>query len=199
MEEIEGSSLLALLASPDNQVLDLFGASGYANDQFIGADLFADMDGIAEVGVASAMDGYGGLGSRGSGGGGLATSGGGGGAADVGGMGGLAIHRASTYKAPSASLKPGGQDELAGHVSERMSRVEHCYTQARAQAPDLKGTLTIRLTADAEGAITVDGVGGPDEGGLTLCVTGAMRGRLAEPPDEPVSGTFTVILDPGSA
>ena len=35
-------------------------------------------------------------------------------------------------------------------------------------------------------------------GGLTSCVSGALRGRLAEPPGEAVSGTFSVTLDPGS-
>jgi hypothetical protein len=179
------SSLLAMLGSSDTS--NLFVDSGLWEDS-----AFDSMDFSGISGVAMDAEGLGGLGSRGYGGGG-----GGGGAAV--GVGRLATRGSSTYKAPSASLKPGGQADLAAHVAKRMSRIDHCYSQARAEARDLKGTLTIRLTADADGTLTIDGVSGPDQGGLTSCVTGSLRGRLAEPPGEAVSGTFSVVLDPGSS
>ena len=192
--ELSSSLMLALIGTTGDSLGSLFDSGDMWADNDLSADVFADMEGLGGVGVASGGEGYGGLGVAGWGG----SGGAGGGGGVAAGIGGLGTRGSSTYKPPSASLKPGGQSDLAAHVDKRLSRIEHCYKQARAEASDLKGTLTIRLTADAEGSITVDGVSGPDEGGLTPCVTGAVRGRLAEPPGEAVSGTFSVTLEPGS-
>ncbi len=194
IQEAMSNSLIALLGSYDSSD-SIFGGLAEA-DIFGSSDLaFEGLTGLSG-GIGYSGDDYagmGGLGTRGSG------VGGGGGGGGGGGVGVVAMRGSSTYRAASASLKPGGQADLAAHVSKRMSRIDHCYQQARTEDRQLKGSLTIRLTADGEGSITVDGVSGPDAGGLTSCVTSSLRGRLAEPPGEAVSGTFSVTLDPGAA
>ena len=195
-EVIASSSLLAALIGTTGEYSadSLFGGADLWDDSVLSGTDFSGVTGLAVAG-----EGMGGLGSRGSAGGGGGYRGGGGGGGAAVGVGSLGTGRSSTYRAASASLKPGGQAALAAHVARRMSRIQHCYSQARAVDRDLKGSLTIRLSADAEGAITVDGVSGPETGGLTSCAAGSLRGHLTEPPGEAVAGTFTVTLDPGSA
>ncbi len=195
---VESSGILAALSGWDSE--SAFGSSG------LSADVWGDgeLEGIGGlIGAQGVTFGSGGLGSRGSGLGGggtaeglggLGTRGGGGTAVGYGGLG-----TRGSYTPPSAKLSSGGDGGLLrDHVSRRLGRIENCYSNRLRDESGLSGTLTVSLAADADGAVTVQGVGGVDDAELTRCASTALRGRLAEPPGEPLTGAFGVVLSPGS-
>ncbi len=196
----ESAGILAALADWDSE--SVFGSGGFSDDLFADGEL----EGIGGlIGAKGVEIGSGGLGMRGSGLGGGGTAeglgglgtrgyGGGGGVAVAGGFGG------GSYDPPSATLASGGDaGPLRDHVSRRLERVENCYRNALRESSGLSGTLTVSLTADAEGAVTVGGVGGVDDAELIRCASTALRGRLTEAPGEPLTGAFGVTLSPGSS
>jgi len=179
---LESSSILQALMGSSSE------SWGGLSDVLVDDSVFGD-GGLAGVGGLMAVDdwGVGGLGSGyGSGGGGVAV-----------GIGGLGTRgRGSSYTPPSASFDGGKPDALAAHVQRRMSRIERCYTTTEG---DLSaGTLSIALSADEQGSITVGSVTGVSDDTLLRCATNALRGRLADSPGEKLSRTFKVTLDPGS-
>lgn len=103
----------------------------------------------------------------------------------------------SDYRPPSATVS-GGEPLLVAHAEKRRARIEHCYQNALTDDAGLSGSLTASLSADAEGAVTVGGVSGVGGSPLTSCVATALRGRLAEAPGAPLSGSVTIQLDPGT-
>lgn len=155
------------------------------------------------IGNLASVDDFDDLGGHGGVGTGELGSTGGGSISDLGGMGTIGRGSAyrSTYRPAEASLASGGEPALRGHLERRMSRVRNCYTSAlsdvRSDHEGLTGTLSVSLQADAEGSITVGGVSGVGSDSLHRCVTSALRGRLGEAPASPVSGSFTIHLDPG--
>ena len=193
----ESAGILAALSEINTD--SLFGSSGFSDD------IFSDMDAIGGlIGAQGVTIGSGGLGSRGSGLGGggtgeglggLGTRGGGGAVAGIGGLG-----TRGNYTPPSAKLSSGGDSgPQRDHVSRRLGRIETCFKNRLRDQSGLSGTLTISLAADAEGAVSVEGVGGVDDAELVRCSSTALRGRLAEPPGEPLTGAFGVTLTPGSS
>lgn len=196
LEIAESAGILALLGTGDSG--SLFGSSDFS------ADIFGEMEGIGGlIGTEGVMIGSGGLGSRGSGLGGGGTAEGLGGLGTRGGGGGASIGGLGTrgsYTPPSAKLSSGGDSgPLRDHVSRRLSRIETCYKNRLRDRSGFSGTLTISLAADAEGAVTVGGVGGVDDAELIRCSSTALRGRLSEPPGEPQTGAFGVTLTAGSS
>jgi|ETNmetMinimDraft_26_1059896.scaffolds.fasta_scaffold15239_4 hypothetical protein len=172
---------------------------------FGSGDLFGDaeLEASGWLGGSSEglMIGSGGLGSRGSGlgGGGIAEGLDGLGTRGTGGGGAVGYGGGGSYTGTSAMLTSGGDaGPLRDHVSRRLSRVEYCYTSRLRDSAGLAGTLTVSLAADAEGAVTVQGVGGVDDAELVRCASTALRGRLATAPGEPLTGAFGVSLSPGS-
>jgi len=195
-ELLGSSSLLAALN-------DTSGVFGGLSEEEIWGDM--ELEGIGGL-VAVDSWGTGGLGALGTGSGGGGTGeglgglgsgyggGGGGGAVGIGGLG--TRGRGSSYTPPSVSFDGGKPDALAAHVQRRLSRIERCYTTSEGERA--AGTLSIALSADEEGSITVGSVTGVSDETLLRCATNALRGRLAEAPGEKLSGTFKITLDPGS-
>ena len=175
----------------------VFGSSGFDTDlDSIGGLIGSDYSDYGDYGGLG-ISGYGGSGGIGTGGGG----GGGGTGEGLGGLGtvGMGSLSHSNYKPAVATLAGGGEPALQRHMERRMARISRCYTNALSDTEGLSGTLTVSLQADAEGVLTVGGVSGAGDGALHRCVTNSLRGRLGEAPGTPVSGSFSVNLDPGGA
>lgn len=197
---LESSSILQALMGSSSEswsgLSDVFGDAGTLGDSElggIGVLMAQDTRGIGGLGTVGTgaggggtAEGLGGLGTRGygSGGGGVAVA------------GGRGTGYGSSYTAPSVSFDGGKPDALAAHVQRRLSRIERCFTTSEGDRA--AGTLSIVLSADEEGSITIGGVTGVSDDTLLRCATNALRGRLAEAPGEKLSGTFKVRLDPGS-
>jgi hypothetical protein len=199
-EAIASSSILALLG--DYQASDSIWGSG----ELLGVGSLGELDAalmdVSGVGVAWGDSyGSGGLGSRGSGQGGGGTAEGLGGLGTRGtggtavGYGGLGSSR--SYDPPTLSVS-GGDSALVAHVNGRKGRLDGCYSTALRTTAGLSGAVTIALSTDAAGKVSVGSVGGAGDGSLHGCVSTSLLGHMAAEPGESLSGTVTLSLDPGS-
>ncbi len=192
-EAIASSSILALLGDYDSSE-SIFGDSALAL-----GDLDSVFDDMGGVGVVMGDDyGVGGLGTRGSGLGGGGTAEGLGGLATAGGGSrGYGSMGGGSYDPPGISVS-GSDAALVAHVNGRKGRLDRCYTTALSSSSGLSGSVAIALSADATGKVSVGSVSGAGDGGMHGCISGSLLGHMAAEPGEPLSGTVTLTLDPGS-
>lgn len=79
------------------------------------------------------------------------------------------------------------------HLRRQMVLIKRCYVEALKKSPGLSGTLTVTLTSDKRGMVSVSSVTGMGDARFLACVkaAAARRGTLN------MSGTVTLKLDPG--
>jgi outer membrane biosynthesis protein TonB len=90
------------------------------------------------------------------------------------------------HRAPAARPEPAGGFKVSGEITRAAAeavlrgarpKLDACYAAARAQAPDLKGRVTFRLTVDGRGRVPLAEVVSSTlpSGDPELCMVEALR------------------------